>query len=312
MGWPDRQDGQAGRYLTVDTHPKVTCVVLNWNGSADTLDCLAALEQSSYPQMQIVIVDNGSSDDSVARIRAAHPELTVLKTKANLGFAGGNNIGIQYALNNGAEYVWLLNNDTRPAPDALSELVAKALTDSQIGAVGSVCYYADRPDTVQIWAGGRVNLWIGYSPSTDTPHSDSWFQWLNGTSLLLSRAALQDGGFLDEAYFLYWEDVEIGIRLRKRGWKLAAAPHSKVLHKVSAGTNSNKVLLDRFATASGLRTLKLYAPMPRLSMGLFLCIRFVRRLLRLQFDLCKGVWRGIQDYRQPSSTPQCAAWKEPA
>jgi GT2 family glycosyltransferase len=285
----------------VQIRPRVTCIVLNWNGWRDTLDCLAALKESSYPELEVVVVDNGSTDQSVAQISAAHPDVTLLQTGANLGFAGGNNAGIRYGLKNGAEYVWLLNNDTRPAPDALSALVAKALTDSRIGAVGSVCYFADRPEIVQIWAGGRANLWIGYSPNTDRPHDDAWFHWLNGTSLLLSAAALQDIGLLDQGIFLYWEDVEIGLRLRQRGWRLAAAPESKVLHKVSASTSNNKILLDRFATASALRILKLYSAAPPVAIGLFLIIRFARRLLRLQVARCRSVWQGIQDYRQSSS-----------
>ncbi len=296
----------------MNARPRVTCVLLNWNGWRDTLDCLAALSESSYPQLDVVVVDNGSTDESVARLRAAQPDLTLLETGANLGFAGGNNVGIRHALENGADYVWLLNNDTRPAPHALCALIDKALTDGRIGAVGSVCYYADTPDIVQIWAGGRVNLWIGYSPSTDTPQEDSWFHWLNGTSLLLSRAALEDAGLLDEGFFLYWEDVEMGLRLRKRGWRLAAAPESKVLHKVSASTSRNKVVLDRFATASGLRTLRLYSRAPRLAMGLFLMIRFARRLVRLRFSRCKSVWQGIRDYRESSSRLRGAAWKTPA
>lgn len=298
--------------MSVDARPRVTCVVLNWNGWRDTLDCLAALRESSYPYLDIVVVDNGSTDQSVAQIRVARPDLTLLQTGSNLGFAGGNNSGIRYALNSGAEYIWLLNNDTRPAPDALSAMVGKAMTDRRIGAVGSVCYYSDRPETVQIWAGGRVNLWIGYSPNTDRPHEDAWFHWLNGTSLLLSAAALNDVGLLDEGFFLYWEDVEIGLRLRKRGWRLAAAPDSKILHTVSASTGSSKILIDRFNTASGLRILRLYAPAPRISMGLFLLMRLARRLPRLQMARCRSVWRGIRDYRESCSASTGTAWKRPA
>jgi len=312
VGRPDRQDGEAGRGLTVDTHPKVTCVVLNWNGWRDTLECVSALQNSSYPNLEVVIVDNGSNDDSVRRIRDASPELAVLELGENLGFAGGNNAGLRYALNHGSEYVWLLNNDTLPEPDALSTLVEKARSDRRIGAVASVCYYADRPEVVQIWGGGRVNLWIGYSPNTDVPRADGWFHWLNGTSLLLSRCALDDAGLLDPGFFLYWEDVEMGVRLRKRGWRLAVAPQSKILHKVSASTGKNPILLDRFATASGLRILKLYSPAPRLAIGLFLAIRFARRLGRMQFARCKSVWQGIRDYRRSSEAPRVAACGKPA
>jgi len=115
--------------ISVDATPKVSCIVLNWNGWEDTLRCLAALEDTTYKNLQMIVVDNHSTDDSVERIKNAHPDTLVIEASANLGFAGGNNLGIRYALENGTEYVWLLNNDTVPAASALSELVSKALAD---------------------------------------------------------------------------------------------------------------------------------------------------------------------------------------
>jgi GT2 family glycosyltransferase len=278
--------------------PKVSCIVLNWNGWQDTIECLDALKKCTYPTLTIMVVDNGSTNDSVARIQAAHPDVVLLESGENLGFAGGNNIGIRYALAHGADYVWLLNNDTKPAPDALSALVAKALTDRGIGAVASICYYADAPSTVQAWAGTRVNLWIGYSRLSTVPHADDWFHSLNGTSMLIVRTAIDDVGLLDEGFFLYWEDTEFCLRLRKKGWRIAAAPDSRVLHKVNASTGGNRLILDRYHTASGLRILRLHSPAPHSASFIFLTVRFARRLLRLQLSRCRSVWRGVQDYRQ--------------
>ena len=279
-------------------NPKVACIILNWNGCQDTIDCLAALKRCTYPHVTVIVVDNGSTDDSAARIRAAHPDVVLLESGENLGFAGGNNLGVRHALAHGAEYLWLLNNDTRPAPDALSALVAKALKDRKIGAVASICYYADAPSTVQAWAGSRVNLWIGYGRLATAPHEDDWFDSLNGTSMLISRAAVEDAGLLDEGFFLYWEDTEFCLRLRKRGWRLAAAPDSRVLHKVNASTGGNWVIIDRHSTASGLRLLRLHSAMPKLASLIFLTARFSRRLLQLQFIRCRSVWLGTQDHRR--------------
>jgi len=279
-------------------NPQVACIVLNWNGWRDTIACLSALKECAYPQFTVIVVDNGSTDDSVARIRSAHPKTLLLESGKNLGFAGGNNTGIRYALAHGADYIWLLNNDTKPAPDALSALLSKALSDERIGAVASICYSSDSPSTVQAWAGARVNLWIGYGRNTTVPHEDDWFHSLNGTSLLLARTAFEDAGLLDEGFFLYWEDTEFCLRLRKKGWRLAAAPSSRILHKVNASTGGNKILLDRFQTTSGLRLLSLHSPAPKLASFLFLAIRFSRRLLRLQFARCRSVWLGLQDYRR--------------
>ena len=218
--------------------------------------------------------------------------------------SGGNNIGIRHALDLGADIVWLLNNDTRPAADALDALVEKALSDGGIGAVGSICYYADRPSTVQAWAGSRINLWIGYGRLCTEPHEDDWFHSLNGTSMLVTREALEDVGLLDERFFLYWEDTEFSLRLRKKGWRIAAAARSRVLHKVNASTGGNKLLLDRYQTASGLHLLRLYSPAPFLASCMFLAVRFARRIVRLQFGRCKSVIAGIHDYR-------CASYVAP-
>jgi GT2 family glycosyltransferase len=246
----------------------------------------------------VIVVDNGSTDDSVSRINSAFPEILLLKSEDNLGFSGGNNIGIRHALTVGTDFVWLLNNDTRPSQDALCELVAKASSDERIGATASVCYYSDNPSIVQAWAGSRINLWIGYGRLCTEPHDDEGLDSLNGTSMLISRSALEDVGLLDEGFFLYWEDTDFSLRLRKKGWLIAAAPGSRVLHKVNASTGGNKILLDRHQTASGLRFLRLHSPMPGLAQFLFLSIRFSRRILRLELARCKAVWAGLRDYRE--------------
>ena len=281
---------------TLNLLPQVSCIILNWNGWAHTVGCLTALRECTYQRMTLVVVDNGSTDNSVAQIRAAFPDVLVLKSGTNLGFAGGNNLGIRNALTHGADYVWLLNNDTKPDPHALSALVAKALTDTTIGAVASICYYADSPSTVQAWAGARVNLWTGSACLSIKPRPDEWFHALNGTSLLISRAAIENIGLLDERFFLYWEDTEFCLRLRQHGWRLAAAADSRVLHKVAASTGRSRVILDRYAVCSGLRLLTLYSPVPRLATLCFLTRKFARRLVLAELGRCKSVSAGAHDY----------------
>jgi GT2 family glycosyltransferase len=288
--------------LGLPSNPKVSCIVLNWNGWQDTIECLDALKECTYPQLTVIVVDNASTDDSVARIQAAHPATLLLKSGKNLGFAGGNNVGIRYALAHGADYVWLLNNDTKPAPGALMALVAKAVSDQRIGAVASICYFADAPSTVQAWAGTRVNLWIGYVRNSAVPHEDEWFHALYGASLLISCTAVEDTGLLDEGFFLYLEETEFCLRLRRKGWRLAAAPDSHILHKVNASTGGNNLIRDRYFTASGLRILRLHSPAPNLASFVFLAVRFVRRLVRFQLAHCRSVWAGARDHYDAAST----------
>ena len=276
--------------------PQVSCIILNWNCWAHTIECLSALKECTYQRMTLIVVDNGSTDNSVAQIRSAFPGVLVLESGKNLGFAGGNNAGIRHALAHGADYVWLLNNDTKPDPHALAELVAKALTDTKIGAVASICYYADAPSTVQAWAGARVNLWTGSARLSMKPRRDEWFHALNGTSFLISRAAIENVGLLDESFFLYWEDTEFCLRLREKGWRIAAAPDSRVLHKVGASTGRNRLITDRYHVSSGLRLLSLYSPAPRLAMLWFLTKKFARRLILAELGRCKSVSAGARDY----------------
>lgn len=137
--------------------PGVWCVIVNWNGWADTLDCLASLRTQTYGNLTAVVVDNGSTNDSVERIRSAFPEVKVIETGKNLGFPTGCNVGIRAALEANAEFVWLLNNDTVCPPDTLDKLMRRATTHPEAGLVGSVLLYAHNPTLVQAWGGGRSN-----------------------------------------------------------------------------------------------------------------------------------------------------------
>jgi len=242
-----------------------------------------------------------------AESNAACPNvpLILIQNEANCGFAAGSNVCIRYALGDtNSKYFWLLNNDTVVEKTALSELLAKTLTDPYVGAVGSICYFADAPSTVQSWAGAHMSLWTGYTRGTTAPRSDGWFHALYGASLLITRTALEDVGLLDPGFFMYLDETDFCIRLRKKGWRLAAAPDSRVMHKVNASTKGNSLIRDQYYTTSVLRILRLHSPAPRLAMSLFLMARFARRLLWLKFSSCRSVWAGIHDYRRHLDAPE--------
>jgi GT2 family glycosyltransferase len=239
-----------------------------------------------------------SKEESATSHAAVDPQLVLIHTGANLGYAGGNNTGIRYALTDpDCKFVWLLNNDTLVKPETLPALLAEAWKDTSIGAVSSVCYYAKDPTRVEAWGGARVNLWIGFARNTVVPQANSWFDSLYGASMLIRRQALDDIGFLDEGYFLYWDETDFCLRLRKANWKLAVAPESRLLHRVNASTGGNMQVIDRYFTASGMRILRLHSKAPNFAIGWFLAVRFARRIARLEFARCKSVWKGIQDYR---------------
>jgi GT2 family glycosyltransferase len=258
--------------------PSVICIVVNWNGWADTLQCLESLGRTSYGNFSIILVDNGSTNDSVTRIRAAFPDLEIIESAVNLGFGAGNNLGIRRALDRGAKYIWLLNNDTVVLPQTLSALVATAEADPSLGAIGAVLHYADEPERIQAWGGGYVNLWMGTSRHFHGPVSWECLDYLTAASVLIPTDVFREVGLFDEQYFMYWEDTDLSFRIRRAGWKLGVAEGAKLLHKEGSSTGAKGVARDRLVTASGIRFLRSYSGHRILSMAMFIGGRSVKRL----------------------------------
>ena len=270
--------------------PRVAIVVLNWNGWKDTLACIASVHSLTYADFRVVLVDNGSTDGSVDHFKRSVPSVELLETGANLGFGGGCNVGIRHALAQGAEFVWLINSDATVDPSALSALVQVADQNPSAAAVGSVLFDADTVARVQLWGGGRVGLWSGRSVHCRAPGP---IDFVSGASVLLRGAALSEVGLFDEAcFFMYWEDTDLGFRLRKAGWLLAVAEDSKIWHKQSTSLGLGNPLLDEYATRSCVRFLRRHAPVPVVSVSLMLVRMVVKRILIGRLDRLRAVLRG--------------------
>ena len=272
-----RDDGSSGA--------RIFAVVLNWNGWRDTLECLKSLQALDYPDLEIVLVDNGSTDDSVGRLRAQHATLPILETGRNLGFAGGSNVGIRYALQEGADYVWLLNNDTVVAPDALSHMVGTAEADSTVGLVGSVLRYAHEPARVQAWGGGRVRWLLGIPQHLTDAAAAARSDYIVGASLLIRREVLERIGLLDEGFFLYWEDADFGLRARRAGWRLAVAGDAVVYHKEGGTASGGERLPSLLAETEHLRSLVRFARKHR---RLWMLPVATRALLEIANQILRG------------------------
>lgn len=285
--------------------PLVYIILLNWNGSHDTIPCVESLRQMTYPNYRVVVVDNASSDDSEERIRAACPDVTVLQSGANRGFAGGNNVGIRYALDQVADYVWLLNNDTLVRPDTLTALVARAESDPQIGFVGSKILYAGQPNVVW-FAGGTIlprNARGAHTPQ-DAPDDDKLPPahepgFLTGCSLLARAAAIRQIGVMPELYFLYYEEVDWQYTGRKAGWKIMFEPASVVLHKIS-NTAGNDSPTQAFHNARS-RMIFVRRHMPRARYGAILDVLYFDASMRARrwrwraaFASCRGMLAGMR------------------
>lgn len=213
---------------------KLFVVILNWNGKKDTLACLKSLEGSSC---EIVVVDNGSTDDSVTAILSAYPEITFISTGANLGFAGGNNVGIEYALKQGADLVLLLNNDTVVDPQFIAAL-KEAAKSSEYGILGAYPLRYSEPTKLDhlggIWNSQTATFNLVGLSAPQGFRTDQNLDYVCGCSILVRREVFEKIGLLEPTFFLFWEEADFCMRAKKAGFKLGICYDAKLLHKVSA------------------------------------------------------------------------------
>ena len=221
--------------------PLVHAIILNFNGKQLLLETLASVAQIDYPNLKLIVVDNGSTDGSQAALREHYPHVLLLENNENLGFGEGNNVGMRYALQQGAEWALLLNNDIAAAPELLTHMMNVAAMDAAIGILGPKIYYHDQPNT--IWfAGARINYWAGLTAHRGIREIDRGqydrvedTDYITGCAMLIRREALERVGMFDPIYFpAYSEDADLCVRARSAGYRLVYVPQARVWHKVSS------------------------------------------------------------------------------
>ncbi|MBC8122848.1 MAG: glycosyltransferase family 2 protein [Gemmatimonadaceae bacterium] len=254
--------------------PLVYILVLNWNSPAYTVRCVESLLHLHYSNYRILLIDNGSTDGSEAVLRARFPDLAFLQTGDNLGYAGGNNRGVAYALERGADYLWILNNDTCVDPRALEALVEAVEKDEGIGLAGSKIRSMDDPDRL-VFAGGQIDFWQGKSFHRGHLEADSGqydrledVSFVTGCSLFFRASLIEQVGLMRETYFLYCEDVEWNLRIQKAGYRTVYVPGSVLWHKEggSAGTTRAERLhpdVVYYCARNGLYFFKEAFPVPQ-------------------------------------------------
>lgn len=275
--------------------PPVHITLINYNRYEDTLECLRSLDQLDYPDFHVMVLDNGSENDSVERLRAARPELDLQTVTPNCGFTRAQNTAMRYVLDRGAELVWMLNNDTVVAPDALSKLVEKLRSDERYGAVGSVVMdMADR-ERIQAWGGGRVSYFMGRARHVSHKVDDATLDYLTGASMLIPRKVLEQLDMLDEAFFLYWDDADFGTRVRKAGWKLGVAESSRIWHKESATTQKRSPSMEYHFSRSMVRFFKKHYRGSAWPVTVGIGGQWAKRALQGDFKRCAAVWKGWRE-----------------
>jgi GT2 family glycosyltransferase len=251
--------------------PRVAIIVLNWNGWKNTMECLESIGRLEYDNFEVVLMDNASSDGSVRNLhewlqnkniissgqwqkktdgstinftiyRFRSRRLTFIGLDQNLGYAGGNNVGIEFSMRSDYDFLWLLNNDTVVEKRSLSELICLLQGYGRIGMASSV---------IMLYPGGDVAANLGADSSVQWPpeaarrSSESgsthlFLKWLPGTCLFVTKALVKTVGLLDARFFMYSEDVDWSIRARKKKWVLACALKSVVWHKGQGRSSSER------------------------------------------------------------------------
>lgn len=223
--------------------PTWQAIVLSWNGCEDTLRALGSLTRIERDDFGIICVDNGSTDGSAAAVRERFPAVTLIQAGTNLGYSGGNNLGLRHALAAGSRWVVLINNDATVAPDVIDGFERAARLRPRAGMLAGKVYTADEPPVVW-FAGQRVNARLGYSGRPrgygrpDRPAYDRVVDTDRavGALMALSGEALAAVGLLDEDLFAYVEDVDLALRMREAGFEVVFAPGARAWHRVSAST----------------------------------------------------------------------------
>lgn len=225
---------------------KIGIIVLNWNGKEDTKKCISSLLLLSYPHVEIIIVDNGSTDGSVAIFREQFPTCTLIETGENLGYAGGNNAGIEYGITKGFDFFLLLNNDTTVDPLILEAFLDAFTKEPKVGILGAKIYLMNDRTRLDHFGGNwnhsrREFDYVGYKDEDlgQWEHSQH-LDYVCGAAIMIKREVVETIGVLDSRFFLYWEEADFCFRAKQNGFEIKTCPQAKIWHKVSASFTGGK------------------------------------------------------------------------
>jgi GT2 family glycosyltransferase len=272
------------------TTPVVWVVVLNWNRPKDTYLCVESLQASDYAALRILVVDNGSDVKKYEELCALGSGVGIVRSEDNLGFAAGNNIGIRHALDQGADYVLLVNNDTIVAPEMIGMLVEAMERDPAFGVAGPIIYYMDQPQ--EVWfAGYRIKgeLYVlrrglRLEPPLQ-PVEDVDF--VSGCGMLLRREMVERVGMFSPEYFMYYEDLDLCLRAKRAGWRIACVTGASMWHKVSASSGGSESPMKQYHQVRS--SLIFYR---RYTRGVMFLVNMSLRLAHAAYSLLRYVVRG--------------------
>jgi len=336
-----QEDVERMRYHTnLDEHRPFAIVTLNWNGWKDTIELIDSIVRDPYKQVMIVVIDNASTDESIASISAhcvshniglslleleedcnidALPreediqgkKVFIIKAQNNLGFCKGNNVGLEWAFMNGADYALVINNDTVACPPFIAPLL-NAAGEAGVGLLGGVIKYYARPHTIW-WAGGKLNRYLtptrmhdGDDEGTIKDMNPYETEWISGCMMLIPKNVYEEVGGFDEDFFIWSEEWDYSIRVSSAGFKLMVVPASKICHKIGNSLGVMKPLNYYYGIRNGLMLQQKH-----LSILLFIpyfayylvnrCLRFVQFALIGRSDLARAGFDAVVEFMRGKS-----------
>lgn len=304
-------------------NPSIAVILVNFNNETDTIACVGSLKKITYQNYKIFIVDNGSGEKSVEKLRPlGGGNIELIETGKNLGFSGGNNVAVKRALAENFDYILLLNNDTEVESDFLDELAAVAESGEKIGVVGpKIYFYPDenarlqisnfKLQTNRIWFGGGAFSWFGggrhlrydeIDKNTDEEKPEET-GYMTGCAFLIKAKVVKEIGLLCEDFFLYYEDTDWSLRAKKAGYKIMYVPSAKIYHKVSRTASAlGNPTIHYYHIRNALLLSKRQAPKIILA-GIYVwsAAHYLKQIVKLAVlpskrEISKMIMRGIEDF----------------
>ncbi len=284
------------------TPPLVSIISINYNGARVTCEMLESLKRITYPHIEVIIIDNASQEDP-SLIRNEHPWITFIRSEKNLGFAGGNNLGLNEAR---GKYFLLLNNDTEVEPGFLEPLVARMEADSGIGAVSPKIIFHHTPGLIQFAGFEPINPYTGRGNAIGNGQKDNGSfnvsmetSRAHGAAMMISRKVVEKIGLMADLFFLYYEEMDYCERIKRAGYTIWYEAGSTIYHKESIATGKGSSLKTYYLTRNRL----LYQRRNVKGIKLFISMLFftvvsipknsVQYVLHGKTDMLKAFWKGI-------------------
>lgn len=282
--------------------PKVSVITINFNQPTVTLDLIRSLENCSFTDFEIIVVDNGSTNKNPDILKEEFPDILLEKSKRNLGFAGGNNLGIKKAQ---GEYLLFINNDVEVERDFFEPLIQELDSDRSVGIVSPKIYFFDSKKIIQYAGASQINpitsrgTFIGNMKVDDGGYNKTiTTHFAHGAGMMVRKSAIENAGLMPELYFLYYEEMDWCNRIKEKGFLIKCVPKSVIYHKVSMSVGKSNPMKTYFLTRNRVIYIRRNCKgvMMPLSLAFFYLVALPKNLIALflkrEFGLMSAYWRG--------------------